>query len=72
MTDEQLYDVWFVETENVSYPSGDKLIESCVSKESAQETIYFAHVDEPSPDRCDYWNYVMVPSGTKPEKYQRR
>lgn len=70
---QQLYDVWLVQTENVKHNRReDKLKSSGLTKHEAMEYIWFEHADEPSPDRSDYWNYVAVPMGTKPEKYQRR
>lgn len=66
------FDVWQVYTNNRLTEKEDRLISSNLTKDSADEEIYFGHADEPSPDRSDYWNYVRVPHGFKPHKYQRR
>lgn len=71
MTDDAKFDVWLVHTE-LDKDRKDKKVTENLSEMDAQEYIYFEHLDEPSPDRADYWNYVAVPAGTEPRKYQTR
>jgi hypothetical protein len=68
----ELYDVWLVHTENNSSRLEDKIQAKKVSENDANKFIYMGHSDDLLPKRSDYWNYVKVPYGFKPAKYQRR
>lgn len=71
---EQLYNVWFVPTEKYWAWAHQrvKLKAENLSKDDAMEYVYFEHMDEPSPDRSEYWNYVAVPVGEIPKIGRRR
>lgn len=60
------WDVWVIPTKMSIETQRAARIAEGLSRDDAEEHVYFEEVDAPSPDKGDYRKYVIVPTGTEP------